>query len=31
MDLKRGLKAKNTGEPIQVPVGKKTLVGLWMF
>src|ERR1700734_1855874 len=23
--LKRGLKAKNTGEPIQVPVGKKTL------
>ncbi len=23
--LKRGLKAENTGEPIQVPVGKKTL------
>ena len=23
--LKRGLKAQNTGKPIQVPVGKKTL------
>lgn len=29
--LKRGLEAKNTGEPIQVPVGKKHLAVSWTF